>query len=224
MSKIRVFELAEELQIPAEKLVEALRDLNMNISNQMSMIDTQVAGIIREVIKKQRKRKPAEKPKEAPRDLPPAPTPNDPPMHQPVAEPKVLAPDVTSSAKPIASSTAEKNKPKSSTQPEKGRDKRFKDDEVVVDRKLQQGRGRNRQDNRRGGRTPTTHHREQQSSKVVVENAMTVGELSKASTQVSYHSGVTLALVPYLPRSLLQPLLRNLRQAASVTHILFHHA
>jgi len=58
VSKIRVFELAEELQIPAEKLVEALRDLNLNISNPMSTIDTQVAAVVREVITKQRKKRP----------------------------------------------------------------------------------------------------------------------------------------------------------------------
>ena len=177
MSKIRVFELAEELQIPAEKLVEALRDLNLNISNPMSMIDMQVAGIIREVIKKQRKRKPAEKPKEAHRDLPPALTPAIPPLD----EPKIATPDVTSPAKPVVTGTPDKTKP--STQPDKGRDKRFKDDEVVVDRKIQQGRGRNRQDNRKGAQSfQPTQHREQQGSKVVVvENAMTVGEFSKAS-------------------------------------------
>lgn len=180
MSKIRIFELAEELQIPAEKLVEALRDLNLNISNPMSMIDMQVAGIIREVIKKQRKRKPAEKPKEASRDLPPAQTtPAIPPHELPI----IATPDVSSPAKPIANSTPDKNKPKSSTQPEKGRDKRFKDDEVVVDRKIQQTRGRNRQDNRKGAQSfPPTQQREQQGSKVVVvEHAMTVGEFSKAS-------------------------------------------
>ena len=179
MSKIRVFELAEELQIPAEKLVEALRDLNLNISNPMSMIDMQVAGIIREVIKKQRKRKPTEKPKEAHRDLLPATTPAIPPQD----EPKIATPDVTSPAKPVAIGTPDKTKPKSDTQPEKGRDKRFKDDEIVVDRKVQQGRGKNRQDNRKGAQSfQPTHHREQQGSKVViVENAMTVGEFSKAS-------------------------------------------
>lgn len=181
MSKIRVFELAEELQIPAEKLVEALRDLNLNISNPMSMIDMQVAGIIREVIKKQRKRKSAEKPQEAHRDLPLAPTPAIPPHDEPI----VATLDVTSQASPVATGTPDKTKPKSDTQPEKGRDKRFKDDEIVVDRKTQQSqsRGRNRQDNRKGAQSfQPTQHREQQSSKVViVENAMTVGEFSKAS-------------------------------------------
>ncbi|KAF0195438.1 MAG: translation initiation factor IF-2 [Bacillota bacterium] len=179
MSKIRVFELAEELHIPAEKLVEALRDLNLNISNPMSVIDMQVAGIIREVIKKQRKRKSAESPKEANRDLSPVPTPATPPQD----EPKAATPDVTSPAKPVTTGIPDKTKPKSDTQPEKSRDKRFKDDEAVVDRKIQQGRGKNRQDNRKGAQSfHPTQHREQQSSKVVVvENAMTVGEFSKAS-------------------------------------------
>ena len=183
MSKIRVFELAEELQIPAEKLVEALRDLNLNISNPMSMIDMQVAGIIREVIKKQRKRKPAEKPKEANRDLPLAPTPATPPQD----EPKIAAPDVTSPAKPVATGTLDKTKSKSDPQPEKGRDKRFKDDEIVVERKTQQSqsqsRSKNRQDNRKGAQSfQPIQQREQQGSKVViVENAMTVGEFAKAS-------------------------------------------
>lgn len=85
MSKIRVFELAEELQIPAEKLVEALRDLNLNISNPMSMIDTQVAGIIREVIKKQRKKRPAGDKAKAPALETPPPVVVEPPL-APVAK------------------------------------------------------------------------------------------------------------------------------------------
>ena len=92
MSKIRVFELAEELQMPAEKLVEALRDLNLNISNPMSMIDTQVAGIIREVITKQRKKRPASAKKATP--LPPAlpvePPPKPSPPREVVARPVVV--------------------------------------------------------------------------------------------------------------------------------------
>ncbi|HSL94181.1 MAG TPA: translation initiation factor IF-2 [Bacillota bacterium] len=57
MSKIRIFELAEELEIPADKLVDALRDLELNISSPMSMVDTTVAGIIREIISSQKKKK-----------------------------------------------------------------------------------------------------------------------------------------------------------------------
>jgi translation initiation factor IF-2 len=81
MSKIRVFELAEELQIPAEKLVEALRDLNLNISSPMSMIDTHVAGIIRDVMAKQKKKKttvkkdPPRKPEESTAPKTPEPVP-----------------------------------------------------------------------------------------------------------------------------------------------------
>jgi len=185
MSKIRVFELAEELQIPAEKLVEALRDLNLNISNPMSMIDTQVAGIIREVIKKQRKRKPAEKPKEAVREtpaaapIPPAPTPavTPTPKQEPLPTPPV--PDVSSQVKSAQAPTTDKGKPEQ--QPERGRDKRFKDDEAVAERKIQQGRNKNsKPDNRRPGPAPVAH-RESSQQRVVVEGNMTVGEFSKAS-------------------------------------------
>lgn len=57
MSKIRIFELAEELEIPADKLVDALRDMELGISSPMSMVDTTVAGIIREIISSQKKKK-----------------------------------------------------------------------------------------------------------------------------------------------------------------------
>ena len=57
MSKIRIFELAEELEIPADKLVDALRDMELGISSPMSMVDTTVAGLIREIISTQKRKK-----------------------------------------------------------------------------------------------------------------------------------------------------------------------
>lgn len=50
MSKIRIYELAKELDIPSKKLVEALADLNLNVKNHMSTIDIIVADIIRDVL------------------------------------------------------------------------------------------------------------------------------------------------------------------------------
>lgn len=50
MSKIRIYELAKELDIPSKKLVEALADLNLNVKNHMSTIDEMVADIIRDVL------------------------------------------------------------------------------------------------------------------------------------------------------------------------------
>lgn len=50
MSKIRIYELARELDVPSKKLVEALADLNLNVKNHMSTIDIMVADIIRDVL------------------------------------------------------------------------------------------------------------------------------------------------------------------------------
>ena len=50
MSKIRIYELAKELDIPSKKLVDALADLNLNVKNHMSTIDEKVADIIRDVL------------------------------------------------------------------------------------------------------------------------------------------------------------------------------
>ncbi|NLY54264.1 MAG: translation initiation factor IF-2 [Firmicutes bacterium] len=51
MSRIRIYELARELDIPSRKLVEALADLNLNVQNHMSTIDESIADIIRDVIR-----------------------------------------------------------------------------------------------------------------------------------------------------------------------------
>lgn len=51
MSKVRIYELAKELNVPSKKLVDALADLNLNVQNHMSTIDDQVADIIRDVLK-----------------------------------------------------------------------------------------------------------------------------------------------------------------------------
>lgn len=51
MSKIRIYELAKELNVPSNKLVDALADLNLNVQNHMSTIDDAVADIIRDVLR-----------------------------------------------------------------------------------------------------------------------------------------------------------------------------
>lgn len=50
MSKIRIYELAKELNVPSKKLVDALADLNLNVRNHMSTVDKVVADIIRDVL------------------------------------------------------------------------------------------------------------------------------------------------------------------------------
>lgn len=61
MSKIRIYELAKELNVPSKKLVDALADLNLNVQNHMSTIDETVADIIRDVLRpKPKKGKKAE--------------------------------------------------------------------------------------------------------------------------------------------------------------------
>jgi translation initiation factor IF-2 len=197
VSKIRVFELAEELQIPAEKLVEALRDLNLNISNPMSMIDTQVAGIIREVITKQRKKRPqgAKKtalPPVAAAETPPEPTPPSEvaarpaaaehvrtaahaPRHAPrppVAPKPPAAPAKTSAGAPAKPATDNRSPGKAVA--ERGRDKRFQEPESsIVDKKLGAANRRNR---------PVPQAAQQQGSlSLKIEGPMTVGEFSKLS-------------------------------------------
>lgn len=50
MSRVRIYELAKELNIPSKKLVEALADLDLNVKNHMSTVDKAVADIIRDVL------------------------------------------------------------------------------------------------------------------------------------------------------------------------------
>ncbi len=50
MSKIRIYELAKELNVPSKKLVDALADLDLNVKNHMSTVDKVVADIIRDVL------------------------------------------------------------------------------------------------------------------------------------------------------------------------------
>ncbi|MGI6357506.1 MAG: translation initiation factor IF-2 [Bacillota bacterium] len=59
MSRIRIYELAKELNIPSKKLVDALADLNLNVQNHMSSIDGAVADIIRDVLRPARGKKAA---------------------------------------------------------------------------------------------------------------------------------------------------------------------
>ncbi len=56
MSKIRIYELAKELNVPSKKLVDALADLNLDVQNHMSTIDDKVADIIRDVLKPRAKK------------------------------------------------------------------------------------------------------------------------------------------------------------------------
>ncbi len=56
MSRIRIHELAKELNVPSKKLVDALADLNLNVQNHMSSIDDAVADIIRDVLKPKAKK------------------------------------------------------------------------------------------------------------------------------------------------------------------------
>ncbi len=59
MSRIRIYELAKELNIPSKKLVDALADLNLNVQNHMSSIDDVVADVIRDVLRPKKAKKAA---------------------------------------------------------------------------------------------------------------------------------------------------------------------
>ncbi|MBT9155776.1 MAG: Translation initiation factor IF-2 [Firmicutes bacterium] len=192
MSKIRVFELAEELQMPAEKLVEALRDLNLNISNPMSMIDTQVAGIIREVITKQRKKRP-QATKKAVTPAPSATAPSEPARLVAVdpvktdAKPAIAAkpptPAPRNTQRPVVAqkqaATPTSQKPATdSRSPSKGpidrtKDKRFQEPaSAIVDRKLGPAARRNRA-------IPEAAQTQSGALTLKIEGPMTVGVFSK---------------------------------------------
>lgn len=171
MSKIRIFELAEELQVPAETLVEALRDLKLNITNPMSMVDTQVASVIREVIIKQKKRRPVDT----------APAVNTAPA---VVVPETSSPleavpmpptDVRPAPAPGNKKPAD-NKPGTRQQADRPRDKRRAEPAAnIVNRKLA-SHGRPQ---RSGGSSAPSGANLTPTALVSIESAVTVGEFAK---------------------------------------------
>jgi len=179
VSKIRIFELAEELQIPAETLVGALRELNLNISNPMSMVDTQVADVIRQVIIKQRKKKPVAKPAPEVQEVAKAPVSNE---KQAFLEPAL--PDVPTPVITLPSRREEKdNKPTPAAQttkkvPERPEKKRFAEPEASLANRKMAPPGRN--SHHGGSKTPSSSVASVQAM-VQIENPVTVGEFAKLS-------------------------------------------
>lgn len=51
MAKIRVYELAKELNISSKELIEKLGDLDVSISSHMSSIEEEEADLIRDLFK-----------------------------------------------------------------------------------------------------------------------------------------------------------------------------
>lgn len=56
-NKIRIYELAKELDLKSKFVVEFLNDLGADVSNHMSSIDEDIANMLREHLPR-RKRKP----------------------------------------------------------------------------------------------------------------------------------------------------------------------
>ena len=50
MTKVRVYELAKELNIESKKLVESLASAGMDINNYMSTLDEEAAARAKEII------------------------------------------------------------------------------------------------------------------------------------------------------------------------------
>ena len=50
MTKIRVYELAKELKISSKELIERIEDLELNINSHMSTLDSDEAGMIKELL------------------------------------------------------------------------------------------------------------------------------------------------------------------------------
>ena len=55
MSKIRVYELAKELEMTSKELIEKVVDLNLNINSHMSSLDEEEATLIKELIEEENK-------------------------------------------------------------------------------------------------------------------------------------------------------------------------
>lgn len=191
MSKIRIFELAEELEIPADKLVEALRDLELNISSPMSMVDTNVAGIIRDIISKQKKKKkrPAEQKttevasvKAQKTDVGKTAAPDI-----PVAE--FIEPDVEAPApvaeKPLQTQDKDrKGEKRTFTSPDKAKGGRVKSargpsKEDLARRKTSSQRSKGPKVTQPAPATRSATANGTTPDKIVVEDIMTVGELAK---------------------------------------------
>ena len=56
MSKIRVYELAKELEMTSKELIEKVVDLNLNINSHMSSLDEEEAILIKELIEEENKK------------------------------------------------------------------------------------------------------------------------------------------------------------------------
>ena len=198
MSKIRIFELAEELEIPADKLVEALRDLELNISSPMSMVDTTVAGIIREIIssqKKKKKRPAGQKPVKSPADevqplAPDLSTVEEPAVPdadfvepEPVLPPRVVEQPAPKPAPVAATGKDRKDGKRTGDTSDKGRGARGKSARDIAQEELnrrktssQRSKGHKGAPVVQNGRPPagaTIDH-------AVVDENMSVGELAKA--------------------------------------------
>ena len=50
MSRVRIYQLAKELGLSNKKLLEILKDLNIEVKNHMSTIETETANLICEMI------------------------------------------------------------------------------------------------------------------------------------------------------------------------------
>ena len=48
MGKVRVYELAKELEIKSKRLVEILQELGADVKNHMSTLEDDVADLVRE--------------------------------------------------------------------------------------------------------------------------------------------------------------------------------
>lgn len=197
MSKIRIFELAEELEIPADKLVDALRDMELGISSPMSMVDTTVAGIIREIISSQKKKKrpsgakPA-KPSAAVSPVEakdPAPTEEVPVPADDfvVPEPALPAPEVEKpAAKPVPSGAAKDRKDgrKPGEAADRGRGGRGKSAREIAEEEALR-RKTSSQRSKGGHRGSPVQQNGRQAAGTVIDHAVvdanqTVGELAKA--------------------------------------------
>jgi len=61
--KMRVYELAEELKIPAKELIGFLNEEGIKVKNHMSTLDRDTIELIKEVIDSEKKKKTTEKKK-----------------------------------------------------------------------------------------------------------------------------------------------------------------
>ena len=50
MTKIRIYEIAKELNLSSKELIEKIADLNMNIKSHMSSLSSEEAELIKELL------------------------------------------------------------------------------------------------------------------------------------------------------------------------------